>query len=98
MEVKPILSFGFDISLYEDEVKMKGYCNDILVILPDFTKFKVCFYDPIRLSQDLEDEGYIAEPGLIVIKDVTRSNMERTVYELWLDGFFDSLMPLKTAD
>ena len=95
MEAKPILNFGFDINLYEDEVKMKGYCNDLFVILPDLSKFRVCFYDPIRLGQDVADEGYIAESGLIVINDVTKNNMENAVYKLWLDGYFEGLKPLE---
>jgi hypothetical protein len=95
MDIKPIISFGFDIALYETEVKMKGYCNDLFVMLPDLSKFKVCFYDPIRLGQDVADEAYIGEAGLIVINDVTKDNMENAVYKLWLDGFFEGLKPLE---
>lgn len=90
MDIKPILCFEFDIKEYQDEIKMKGYCNGSYVILPGSTKFKVIFYDPIRLAQDIIDEGYIAHPGLIVINEVTIENMEMAVYGLWLDGFFES--------
>jgi hypothetical protein len=95
METKPILIYDFDISLYGDEIKMKGYCNGVVVVLPDHSKFKVAFYDPVRLAQDLKDEGYIAEPGLIVIQDVTNENIERAVYELWLGGYFEELKPIE---
>lgn len=91
MEIKPILSYNFDISLYEDEIKMKGYCSDVIITLPDYSKFKVCFYDPIRLVQDLEEEIYIAEPGLIIIQEVSLKNMEKAIHELWLGGYFDGL-------
>jgi hypothetical protein len=91
MEVKPILSYNFDVSLYEDEIQMKGYCNDVIITLSDYSKYKVCFYDPVRLAQDLEEENYIAEPGLIIIKEVSIKNMENAVHELWLGGYFDDL-------
>ena len=90
MEVKPILHFDFDIILHDDEIMTKGYCRGF-VVLPDFSKYKVCFYDSVRLGQDLKDENYIAEPGLIIINEVTKANMEYAIYELWLDGFFDEI-------
>lgn len=95
MEIKPIISFNFDIEHYEDEIRMKGYCNDLIVTLPDFSKYTLVFYDPVRLKQDLEDEGYIAEVGLIVIPEVTKEDMEKTIYSLWLDGFFEKLKPIE---
>jgi hypothetical protein len=93
MEIKPVLSFNFDIELYESEITMKGYCSDVQVTLPDNSNYRVCFYDPVRLGQDLESEGYIGEPGLIVINEVTIISMEKAVFQLWLDGFFDKFKP-----
>jgi hypothetical protein len=94
MEIKPILSFDFDIVFYEDEIRMKGYCGNVIVTLPDYLRYRVCFYDPVRLQQDLTDETYIAEPGLIVINELTKNNMEKAVCEIWLEGYFDQFKPV----
>jgi hypothetical protein len=95
VEIKPLLLFGFDIDAYENEIIDKGYCSDVHVVLPDFSKFKICFYDLARLSQSLEDEKYIAEPGLIILPQLSKKNMELAVFECWLDGFFDNLKPIQ---
>ena len=94
MEVKPTLSYSFDIAVYEEEVKKKGYCNDVIVTLSDHSKYKVCFYDPIRLAQDLEEENYIAEPGLIIIEEVSVKNIENAIHELWLGGYSEQVKPI----
>ena len=60
--IKPLLSFEFDIDLYEDEIKMKGYCNNVNVTLPDLSRHKLCFYDPTRLAQDLGTKAILPSP------------------------------------
>src|SRR5580704_11141725 len=60
---------------------------------------EVCFYDPVRLSQDLETErqsgsACIAEPGMIVVPDVTLKNMNDAILQLHKNRFFDRLVPL----
>lgn len=44
-----------------------------------------------------EDDGsaFLAEPGLIILPEVTREAMENVVRQLWEQGYFKSLMPLK---
>ena len=91
MEIKPAIFFDFDVKFYGDEIEMKGYCDNVEVILPDRSKYRVCFYDPVRLKQDIEEEIYIDIPNLIVILTVTEKNMERAVYRAWEDGFFNNL-------
>jgi hypothetical protein len=91
MKSTPILTFNLDINKYEDEITMKGYCSNVIVELPDSSKYKVSFYDPVRLSQDLENEKYIAEPGLIIIKRLTIKEMQYAVNQLWQDEFFNQL-------
>ncbi|WNG52083.1 hypothetical protein F0U60_54240 [Archangium minus] len=51
--------------------------------------------DMTRLSQELADncrEGrpFFAEPGLIILEEVTRSRMEAAVRTLAAEGFFDA--------
>jgi hypothetical protein len=62
--------------------------------LSDGTKHPLTFYDPTRLAETLADEAqagrpYFAEPGVIVLSEVTRDRMEAAVRELARDGFFD---------
>ena len=93
MNSKPIISFEFDIDYYGDMIEMKGYCDNVRVKLPNAYTYKLCFYDPIRLKQDIESEIFIAIPNLIVILTVTKANIENAVYNAWKGGFFDNLKP-----
>lgn len=63
-------------------------------------KYPVYFIDPIRLQQDLTAETelgtpFLAEPGLIILPEVTREGMENAVRQLWEQGYFESLKSLK---
>jgi hypothetical protein len=96
----PTLSFthGFDERV-AFEAELKGYYANAVVQLPTGKSFKVCFYDPVRLAQDLErgqesGEVCIAEPGLIVVPRVTLHYMERAVARLFKEGYFEYLTPL----
>lgn len=60
--------------------------------------YSVFFYDPVRLNQDLieeteNDRPYLAEPGLIVLPEVTVERIEEVVKCLFKKGFFDYLKP-----
>ena len=86
------LPFG-DREAYEAEAR--GYLNYAVVEVPTGKRIPVVFYDPIRLQQDLEEEisagtPFLAEPGIIVVENVTLDNMERAVQGLFKSGFFDS--------
>jgi len=81
------------------EIEQKGWCAIAIAELPDGKRVKLFFYDPVRLTQDLETdsatgETFIAEPGLIVIPKVTREYMENAVKRLYRKGYFNSLVPL----
>jgi hypothetical protein len=94
------LSFACDIDeRTEWEIQQKGWFEQALVHLPDGSNVPVCFWDPVRLSQDLETElksgrTCISEPGMIVIPHVTVENMKAAVEELYRRGYFDSLRSL----
>ena len=82
------------------EVEQKGWYGQALVALSDSIRVKVFFYDPVRLSQDLEyglrsGAVCIAEPGMIVIPSVTRQYMEAAINQLYKQGFFESLVPIE---
>jgi len=61
----------------------------------DGSRHRLTFYDVTRLSQTLDDESrtgrpFLADPGLIVLTEVTLANMEGAVRVLAKEGFFDS--------
>ncbi|TFF30395.1 hypothetical protein [Mucilaginibacter psychrotolerans] len=94
MENKPVLDFEFDIELYEEEIRSKGFCDNVRVTLPNNLMYKVCFYDPVRLQQDIQDEHYIAIPGLLIVQEITLEGMKKLVYILFSSGYFNNLKPL----
>lgn len=97
---QPTLSFpyGFD-DRDAAESEQRGYFGPAIVELPNHARVKVCFYDPVRLTQDLETvqesgEVCIAESGLIVVPSVTLDYMRRAIQQLYAKGYFDDLPPL----
>jgi len=97
---KPELIFEGDFDEREEmECRDRGYRSHVSVELASGEQFPVVFYDAVRLQQDLTVEvssgtPFIAEPGLIVLPEVTRKNMEVAVCRLAEEGFFDSLRPV----
>jgi hypothetical protein len=78
-----------------DEAEAQGYLGYAAVELSDGTRNPVVFYDPVRLQQDLEVEAgegraFIAEPGMIVIPEVTPGRMQDAIERLFHNGFFDA--------
>jgi hypothetical protein len=87
----------------EWEVERKGWLQGVQVEMPNGLVFPLFFYDPVRLAQDLEaDErqgrSVMAEPGMVVIQEVTRSRILQAVEELVHQRFFDHLKPLVPAE
>ena len=86
----------------EFEMTPKGYLCGGSVELRDGRRYPVTFYDPVRLAQDVEASGsygvpMLAEPGLVVIPEVTREVIERAIPELIELRFFDHLKPISVA-
>ena len=97
---KPELIFegGFD-EREEAECRDRGYRSHVWVELANGDRYPAVFYDPVRLRQDLETEfkagnPCIGEPGLIVVPEVTRKNMEKAICRLVVEGFFESFRPV----
>jgi hypothetical protein len=96
---KPQLKFEGEFDEREEmEARDRGYRSHVSVELSNGEQYPVVFYDVERLQQDLEVETkagipYIAEPGLIVLPEVTRKNMETAVCRLVEEGFFEALRP-----
>lgn len=96
MESPPYPRLVFQVPLDDRtafEIEQKGWCGIAAVELANGQQVPVFFYDPERLVQDLESEiksgkACIAEPGMIVIPEVTISNMEKAVKQLSQGGYF----------
>src|SRR5262249_2127666 len=84
----------------EWEMSARGYLSHATVELAAGQRYPVCFYDPVRLRQDVEmgaksGEPCVAEPGLIVVPQVTREEIIRAVEYLADTGYFSHLVPLE---
>src|SRR5262245_40154856 len=89
---------GYDDRL-EFETPSKGYLRDVVVSLEDGSSYKLFFIDPVRLEQDLQADvangrEYYAEPGMVVLTEVTTESIHKAVSGLWREGFFRWLKPL----
>jgi thymidylate kinase len=94
---KLIFEYGFD-ERDQCEAKDRGYLNYVRVLLRNGYSYSVVFYDHVRLGQDLEEETkldhrFIAEPGMIVLPEVTLENMQTAVNKLEQEGFFNRIVP-----
>jgi hypothetical protein len=77
------------------ETPLKGWLK-AQVELEDGCRYAVYFSDPLRLQQDVDEavkqeRPCFAEPGLIIIPEVTVRAIQEAVQFLWKQGFFASL-------
>ena len=76
------------------EAEMKGWFSAAAVRLPGGRVVPVCFFDPIRLSQDVtfafeRGQSCFTEPGLIVVPKITVECMVKAVLQCFAEGYFD---------
>ena len=91
-------SFSFvlpsDFADYEWEVTSKGWFSGAQLIASGM-HYKLNFYDPNRLRQDIEGEHAegraFFEPNLVVVQAVTRANMEQAAVHLAQSGYLEKL-------
>lgn len=86
----------------EWEVERKGWLQGVRVELPGGNCYPLFLYDPVRLAQDLEADAkhgraVMAEPGMVVLPELTRAAILRAVEQLVRGRFFDHLKPLAAA-
>lgn len=77
------------------EITLKGWVS-ARVEAEDGAQYPIYFCDPTRLQQDLDTlvlqgEPCVAEPGLVILPEVTVEAAEHAVQFLWRRGFFASL-------
>lgn len=74
-----------DFDEYAWEVEAKGWFSDVMVNVAG-KAYKLNFYDPARLNQEIEDDlsGKVAFVGgnLVVVRSVNRANIEVAVRDL----------------
>jgi len=88
-----MLSFALilpgDFDDYEWEVKAKGFYSEARLSVSG-KRYRLTFYDPARLSQELEAALKRAElffeSNLVIVNSVTRSDMERAAEGLIKSG------------
>ena len=72
---------------HSDEIIMRGYLNAVVEI--NQTHFyEICFYSYDLVNGIIKNGGSIGEPGLIVIPEVKKEIMEKTVKELHSNSMF----------
>jgi acyl dehydratase len=92
------VSFSFDLPAdftdRELEWEAKGYYSNARMIVSG-RHYRLSFYDPVRLGQEIQSEvergSIFFEPNLVVVKSVTRADMERAAEFLALSGQAASL-------
>ena len=81
------------------EAQSRGYLSHVLVALNGVELYPVTFYDAVRLGEDLEESAkhgraFVADPGMIVLQEVTLPAMQTAVRKLSEEGFFSHLLPV----
>lgn len=84
-----------DTELAEMEARDKGYRKNVVVKIGS-QEYKVYIISMIRLQQDFETEYqdvgyYYPEPNTIIVKDVTKQEITKTINELYQCKFFETL-------
>jgi hypothetical protein len=85
-----------DFDGYAWEVQAKGCFGEALMIVAG-KRYRLNFYDPARLSQEIESElqrGVVfAEQNLVIVRSVTKSHMQEAAEMLAQLGQADILVP-----
>ena len=85
-----------DFADYEWEVTAKGYFSEAQMTVAG-KEYRLNFYDAVRLGQEIESElengGVFFEPNLVVVRSVTKAEMERAAGQLVQSGLVASLTP-----
>lgn len=85
-----------DFDDYAWEVQAKGYFGDALMTVAG-KRYRLNFYDPTRLSQEIASElergAAFAEPNLVIVRAVTKSDMQQAAAMLAQSGQVNSLVP-----
>lgn len=74
-----------DYDDYAWQIESKGWFNEAFAVINQ-SRFRIVFYDPIRLAQDIDDaineSEIFFEQNLVVIKCVNKIYMEKAVFSI----------------
>jgi hypothetical protein len=91
MKIKILFNnIDFPVTTKEDLSFGKSY-KSVLVNLENYY-YEVTFYHIARLIQDLESQSYFANPGLIIVNELTYMSISETIVELVNLHYFSSRM------
>lgn len=84
-----------DTELSEYEAYNKGYRDDVVVLIGE-KKYKIYIISILRLKQDFETEYdtsgyYMSEPNMLIVKEVTKKEIEYIINEMYKCSFFERL-------
>ena len=102
--VTPRLTFAREFSEKDAfEAQSRGYLSHVMVELDEGRLYPLFFYNVVRLQQDLEESikhgrPFVADPGMIVVEEITREAMQHAVDQLSREGFFDHLIAMTQDD
>jgi hypothetical protein len=94
----PRLVFAHDVD--DRDLAPHGYRGDVAVEFADGEAFPVYFYEPDAVREELEGRRrsgfgqFVAEPGLVIIPEITLAGMKSAVSELIELGYFTHLRPV----
>lgn len=88
----PRLVFEHDVD--ENDLAPQGFRGDIRIEFPNGDSFPVYFYEPQAVQEELTARAkwgfghFVSEPGLVIIPEITLSNIKTVVAELIEIGHF----------
>ncbi len=89
-----------DFDDYAWEAEAKGCFAEALMTVAG-KRFRLTFYDPVRLSQEIESElergSAFFEPNLVIVRSVTKSDMRQAAEMLAQSGQTATLVPEEAA-
>jgi hypothetical protein len=94
----PRLVLTYDVD--DRDLAPHGYRGDVVVEFADGGAFPLYFYEPDAVREELDARlrsrlgQFVAEPGLVVIPEITLARMKSSVLELIEVGYFNHLRPV----
>ena len=89
-----------DFEDYAWEAEVKGYFSGAIITVGG-TRYPLNFYDPVRLKQEIESElergAPFFEPNLVIVRSVTKFNMQQAEEVLAQSGQAVFLTPGSTG-
>lgn len=91
-----VLDFPPDFENYGWEVEAKGWLPGVVAVVQG-RRYTLTVYDPVRLSQDVDDAlksgGAFLERNLMVVPSVTRDRIASAIQEIVRTGRLGDLRP-----